>query len=325
MNILVTIPYAEEEKERLAKICPDAVFTFSTPDDADASIVSEADIILGNVKPTTINMSPRLKWLHLSFAGADTHTAEGVLSPDTILTNSSGAYGIAISEHMLGMLLMMFKKLGPYYDGQKNKSWDDRGIVRPINGSKTLILGLGDIGRQFAIRMHALGSTVTGIKKHLDDKPDYVEKLVGMDSLDEELSTADIVACCLPNSKETVHLFDAERFKLMKPDSFIINVGRGSLIDGFALANALNSGTIGGACLDVTEPEPLPKDHPLWTAKNTFITPHVSGRYFLPETLRRIKVITEENLKAYMAGKTLKNLVDRKTGYRDNTPSNILM
>lgn len=325
LNILVTIPFDETEKPELEAICPDASFTYCDQDDADEALIAAADIILGNAEVSLIKESPRLKWIHLSNAGADIYTKPGVLAPGTILTNSSGAYGLNISEHMIGMLLMMMKKLDRYYVEQLNKNWADRGQVRSIYGSRILIVGLGDIGGQFAKKVHALGAYTVGIKRHLGEKPDYLDELKGMDELDQELAKADVVACSLPASSKTYHLFDAERFRKMNPNAIIINVGRGSLIDSYALCDALNNDVIAGACLDVVEPEPLPTDHPLWDAKHLIITPHASGYYHLPETLKRIKIMVMENLRAYVSGSPLKNKVDMKTGYRDNTAGNILM
>ena len=143
-----------------------------------------------------------------------------------------------------------------------------------------------------------------------------------MAQLDEWLPKADYVACVLPGTQETWHLFDAERLKKLKPDAILINAGRGSAIDSYALNNALRAGTIGGACLDVVEPEPLPADHPLWEAPNLLLTPHISGFYHLHETLDRILAIALENLRALVNGDPIRNVVDKTSGYRDNSGNN---
>ena len=138
----------------------------------------------------------------------------------------------------------------------------------------------------------------------------------------EMLPKADYVACVLPGTQETWHLFDAERLKKLKPDAILINAGRGSAIDSYALNNALRTGTIGGACLDVVEPEPLPTDHPLWEAPNLLLTPHISGFYHLHETLDRILAIALGNLRALVNGEPIRNVVDKTSGYRDNSGNN---
>lgn len=325
MNVLITIPLEKKHMEMLESMAPDADFVYATASEADEAMIAEADVILGNVEPELINASDRLKWLQLNNAGADAYTKPGILSPETILTNASGAYGLNISEHMLGMLLMLIKKFDRYYLAQRSKDWTDFGTVRSIWGSRVLILGLGDIGGQFAKKVHALGAYTIGIKRHIGNKPDYLDELTDMEHLDEQLALADFIACSLPASDDTYHLFNSDRFSIMKNDSILINIGRGSLIDSLALCEALKNGSIGGACLDVTEPEPLPQDHPLWDAPNLILTPHVSGHYHLPETLERIRHIAIENFKAYVNGEPLKNKVDRKTGYRINTSDNKLI
>ena len=150
----------------------------------------------------------------------------------------------------------------------------------------------------------------------------HLDGLYSLDQLDELLPQADYVACSLPGGNATYHLFDADRFARMKEGAVLINVGRGAAVDSYALNDALRSGHLGGACLDVVEPEPLPQDHPLWEAPNLLLTPHVSGFFHLPETLERVVRIAVNNLKAFVAGETLKNQVDFTTGYRKNTEDN---
>ena len=142
------------------------------------------------------------------------------------------------------------------------------------------------------------------------------EALYQMDALAECLRTADIVAACLPGTEETYHIFDRNAFAKMKKGAYFLNVGRGNAVDSYALAEALNSGHLAGASVDVTEPEPLPKEHPLWDAKNLLITPHTSGNYHLQETHERIIQIAADNLARFMQGRELRNIVDFATGYR---------
>ncbi|MCD8498931.1 MAG: NAD(P)-binding domain-containing protein [Clostridiales bacterium] len=157
-----------------------------------------------------------------------------------------------------------------------------------ITGSTTLVIGLGDIGSQFARRMQALGSTVLGIRRMpAAGKPDYVSSVHGLAELDDLLPLADVVALTLPETPQTVHLINRERLARMKPGAVLLNVGRGNAIETEALCDALVAGHLGGAGLDVTDPEPLPADHRLWSLPNAMITPHVSGFYHLQATLVR--------------------------------------
>lgn len=315
-KILVVLPVEDRHKELLKSSATDADFEFIPAKDVTEEQAHEADIIIGNVAPELIKGTSKLKWLQLNSAGTDGYTTEGVLPKETLLTNATGAYGLAISEHMIGSLLCIMKKLHLYGADQPKHVWNDYGNVASIYGSKTLVVGFGDIGSEFAVRMHALGSQVTGIRRNKTEKPDYLEALYQMDAFYECLKTADIVATCLPGTKETYHIFDKRAFAQMKEGAFFLNVGRGSAVDSYALADALNSGHLAGASVDVTEPEPLPSDHPLWDAKNLLITPHISGNYHLKETHERIVRIAADNLDRYMRGEKLRNVVDFATGYR---------
>ena len=315
-QILVAMLVEDDHQELLKSKAEDANFSFIPAKDVTKEQAHEADIIIGNVAPELIKGTSKLKWLQLNSAGTDGYLSAGVLPEGTILTNATGAYGLAISEHMIGSLLCIMKKLHLYGADQPKHVWNDYGNVASIYGSKTLVVGFGDIGSEFAVRMHALGSQVTGIRRNKTEKPDYLEALYQMDAFYECLKTADIVVTCLPGTKETYHIFDKKAFAQMKEGAFFLNVGRGSAVDSYALADALNSGHLAGASVDVTEPEPLPSDHPLWDVKNLLITPHISGNYHLKETHERIVRIAADNLDRYMRGEKLRNVVDFATGYR---------
>ncbi len=322
MKILVTIPVNDKHKAALQAAAPEAAFIYMPAPEVTEEILAQMTVVIGNVDPGKLHGYENIKWLQLNSAGTDGYTDAGVLAPGTALTNSTGAYGLNISEHMLAQLFMMIKHLEKYYDAQKEKQWSDFGTVRSIYGATTLVVGLGDIGGEFARKMHALGSRVIGIRRNVGEKPEYLDALYSLDQLDELLPQADYVACSLPGTNATYHLFDAERLAKMKEGAILINVGRGSAVDSYALCDALHSGHVGGACLDVVEPEPLPQDHPLWDAPNLLLTPHVSGFYHLPETLERVVRIAVNNLTAFVQGQPLRNQVDFATGYRKNTDDN---
>ncbi|OAA89359.1 D-2-hydroxyacid dehydrogenase [Clostridium coskatii] len=316
MRILVVIPLNEDEKERLQTKMPEAEYIYISTKEVTIELVKSADIIIGNVPPEYIKESKKLKWLQLNSAGTDGYCEPGVIPEGAYLTNATGAYGLAISEHMLGMLLEIKKKLNLYYINQKKHLWKDEGNVTSIEGSTTLVVGLGNIGGNFARKMKALGSYTIGIKRTKGQKPEYIDELYTMEALDELLPKANIVALSLPGTKDTYHLFNRDKFNLMRKDAIILNVGRGSCICTEDLCDALENGIISGAGLDVTEPEPLPIEHRLWDTPGVIITPHISGFFHLPETLRRIVNISIENLEHFKKREPLKNIVDFKTGYR---------
>lgn len=316
MNLLVTIPMDPQQRQTLSAIAPEAEVVYTAAEAVTPDQVSQAEIILGNLPIPLLQYAKRLKWLQLNYAGSDNYAAPGVLPEGVILTNASGCYGLAISECMLAGILQLIKRLDQYQRNQAQHIWRNEGAVSSIEGSTTLVVGFGDIGSSFAQRMHALGSTVIGIRRNVTGKPDYISALYQMDALDRLLPLADFVSLSLPNSPQTQKIMGAKQFAEMKDSAILINVGRGSAVDTDALVAALSGGQIGGAVIDVVDQEPLPAEHPLWDAPHLVLTPHVTGNYNLPETLRRIVNLSLRNLAAYLNGQPMESVVDFKTGYR---------
>lgn len=310
-KILAVIPMTQIQRDRLEQILPNAVFIYTTVSNVTREQVQQAEIILGNVPADMIQASPNLAWLHLNSAGYDAYVKEGVLGSHTILTNSTGAYGKAVSEHMFSMLLAFQKKLHLYRDDQRKHLWGDEGEVSSITDTTVLILGAGNIGNHFAELAHALGTYVIGVKRTPGECPSCMDELHTMDKFRELLPKADAVVSFLPSTDETRYLFNQELFALMKSGSFFLNGGRGDLVCTEDLCDALESGHLAGAALDVTDPEPLPKEHRLWDIPNVFLTPHVSGGYHLPETLHNVVEICLENVRRYADGDELRNVVRR--------------
>ena len=316
MKILITVPFTKEQEKRLREQMPGAEYEFTTRIKASDEQIREADIILGNLPVARLAQAENLKWLQLNSSGADAYAAEGALAPEVILTNATGAYGLAISEHLLAATFFLKKKLGRYYINQKNREWKDEGQVTAVSGSRTLVIGLGSIGGDYARKMALLGSRVIGIRRTKAECPDYLEEIGTFEDIDRFLPEADIVAMALPNTPQTYHIMNEERLSGMKRGSILLNVGRGTAIDQDALVKVLRNGPLTGASIDVTDPEPLPEDHPLWRCENLLLTPHIAGDYHLQETLDQIVELFIDNLGRYARGKELKNPVDKKTGYR---------
>ncbi len=310
-KVLVVIPMVQEQRSRLKEALPGAEYYFTSIGEVTEEQVQQAELILGNVPPEMIQKSQRLLWLHLNSAGYDPYVKEGILGSHTILTTSSGAYGKAVSEHMFTMFLALMKKLHRYRDDQKQHIWGEEGEVVSIGDAVILILGAGDIGKHFAKQAHALGAYVIGVKRSLEECPPCMDELHVNKELKELLPRADAVVSFLPSTNESRGLFNKELFALMKKGSYFVNGGRGDLVCTEDLCDALESGHLAGAALDVTDPEPLPEDHRLWDVPNAFITPHVSGFYHLPETLRNVVAICTENVRRYHAGEPLRNVVKR--------------
>ena len=315
-HILVTIPVEERHKKLLEAKAPGCEFFYQAPENVTDALLENAEIIIGNLPTGRLQKAKKLEWLQLNSAGADNYTRPGVLASGVKLTNATGAYGLAISEHMLASVLMLMKKLHLYHVNQLSSKWKDEGSVTSIYGSTTLVLGFGDIGQEFARRMKVLGSYVIGVRRNVSRKPDFADELYTIEDLTKVLPRADIIAMSLPNTSATYHLINREALACIKPGAILLNVGRGTSIDQEALYEALVSGRLGGAAVDVTDPEPLPQDSPLWHAPNMLITPHISGQYHLQETFERIVRIAAANLEHFMNQEELENQVDFETGYR---------
>lgn len=315
-RILVTLPAEERHKIRLAEAAAGAELLYERDMEKIRELIGTVDGVIGNLPPGLLRENPHLGWVQLNTAGTDGYTKEGVLPEGTVLTNATGAYGLAISEHMVGMVLSLLKKFPQYLENQRHHLWKDEGRVRSIYGSRVLIVGLGDIGMEFAVRMKAFGSHIVGIRRTVHEKPDCVDELYTMDSLRQELEKADIVASCLPGTEATRGLFDSTMLHCIKRGAIFLNVGRGTAVDTDALAEALKEGHLCGAGVDVTEPEPLPPESPLWDCENVLITPHVSGGFHLEYTLDRIVEISCRNLSAFLGEGEYVSPVDRSTGYK---------
>jgi phosphoglycerate dehydrogenase-like enzyme len=240
---------------------------------------------------------------------------------------------------MVAVTLQIVKKLHLYRDEQNQGRWQGRGQVRSILGSAVLVVGLGDIGREYAWRMKALGAYVIGVRRTVNapgersspgvqsspgvrSSPDCVDELYPSEKLDELLPRADIVALILPGVKSTEGIIGKAQLAKMKEGAVSGNAGRGSAIDTEALCDALESGHISGAGLDVTMPEPLPKDHRLWKLEGAVITPHIAGGRNMPETGQHIMKLNLENARRFVQGERLASLVDIKTGYRARITDN---
>ena len=326
---IVTIPTGERHRNLLQQAAPGWEFRFRgtdtlvcAPQEAlpgqpvTQEDVDWAQVILGNVPAVMLYGSPALEWLQTNSAGVEAYIQPGVLAGDTLLTNATGAYGLAIAEHMLGMLLELFKKLELYRDAQKSGAWQSQGAVKAVYGSTVLVLGMGDIGGEFAARCPALGAKVFGVRRSPRPCPEYADEVHLLEDLDSLLPQADVVAITLPGTDATRGLMSRERLAKMKEGAVLLNVGRGFIVDTEALCDALERGHLSGAGVDVTDPEPLPPTHRLWNIPTAVVTPHISGFYHLRETHERIVGIFLENLRHFQAGEPLRNLVDFATGYR---------
>ena len=243
----------------------------------------------------------------MTWAGADRYLG-GHFPQNVRLTTASGAFGETIAEHALAMLLALCRRIPAYV---RAGQWNDLGCEKQVNGATALIFGSGDLGGSIARRLKALGVHTVGVCREARRRREGFDVLTTLECAELFLPEADFVLCALPHSEQTAGWLDAARVGLMKQDAVFINVGRGSFADTDALAAVLSDGRLFGVGLDVTDPEPLPQGHPLWTLPNAVVTPHVAGVSFghLPQTEEKIWAICAENLRRYLQGEPLKNEV----------------
>lgn len=309
MNILCLLPVNETQQERLRAAAREDRFTFVDRADATDEQIATADVIIGNLAPRRLALASNLRLFQLNSAGYDKYAAPGIVPAGATMACATGAYGQSVSEHMFAMTLAMMKRLPAYRDCQREHTWTDLGPVTTFVDAQVLVIGAGDIGTHFAQLCTAMGAHVCGMRRSAVEPAGPFERMATMDALHEELGRADIVFSVLPSCDSTRGLADAAFFSACKPGAYFANGGRGDLVVAPDLIAALESGHIAGAALDVTSPEPLPADDPLWDAPNCFITPHVSGWYHLPVTLENILDIAIENLQHLAAGEPIRNAV----------------
>lgn len=284
-----------------------------------SEVLNGADAIISACTlPTLNNASPQLLWLHSYFAGMDLCAGLSAAQIEgRIFSNSKRLAGPTIAEHAVAMMLSLARGLPAYQRAQGANRWDRKlaGQVRfgDLNRKTLLVVGLGGIGTQVAQRAHGLGMRVIATRNSSRDGPDYVDYIGLADELHALAAKADVIVNALPLTSATRGLFNAAFFEEVKPGAIFISVGRGKSTVTADLIAALESGQLFGAGLDVTDPEPLPQDSPLWQMDNVIITPHTSTAG--PDSMRRIAVITVENLRRYLAGEKLLNVVDMRAGY----------
>ena len=276
----------------------------------------DADIIYG-FAPSIVKSSKKLKWLCVPWAGVDSLMTPGYFAnEECLLTNAAGAYGVSIAEHMIAVSLVMMRRLNEFFEETRNGQWLKPRTQSSLKDCRITVLGTGDIGTTFANRARAFEpAEITGVCRSGKSSATVYDKVLPVSELDSILPQTDLLAMSLPATSETRGILSRERIALLPQGAYIVNVGRGSAIDEDALADALDSGHLGGAALDVFQTEPLPPDNRLWKTKNLIITPHVAGNMTLAHTRNKNVSMFLEDLKNFTEGAPLKYLVNRKLGY----------
>jgi phosphoglycerate dehydrogenase-like enzyme len=278
-------------------------------------LVSELEIAYGGLGRAQIPGAKRLRWLQTGGAGVNGLITPEMRDSELIITNASGIHAEPITEHMFGMLLMVTRRLAEAWDQQKTGQWkgyDFGGNVQMLAGKTLGVLGVGAIGGHSARVGQAFGMRVLGLRRSGEPHP-HVERMYTMEQREAFFRECDVVMNSLPLTDRTRGFMGRAEFAALPEGAIVANTGRGGTIDTEALMEALRGGRLGAALLDVTDPEPLPEDHPLWTMERVYITPHYSGSH--PGYQQRAAKIFLENLRRYLAGEPMINVVDKHEGY----------
>src|SRR6266852_9533503 len=280
----------------------------------------DTDIFVGySLRAKQLADAKKLKWIHSTAAGVAQLMYPELRDSGILVTNPSGIFSVPMAEHALGLLIALARNFPDSVRGQDRSRWSQQEIwdkpqhLTELSGRVLLIVGYGSIGRQVAKRAKAFDMRVWGVTRSGAGEGANVEKIIAAVQLQEALPGADYVLICAPETAETKHLIGAAEIARMKRGARLINVGRGSLLDEAALVQALESGALGGAALDVAQTEPLPAGSPLWKAPNLFITPHTSG--VSDRLWDRQAAILIELLERWFDGRELFNRVDFLRGY----------
>lgn len=298
----------------LAKEYPEFEFHLTGNHPPD-ELLEHAEVLVSN-NGNILSKTENLKWLHTVSAGVDgiLPIVDELFGDALFVSNSAGIYGVPIAEHLLSMMLAFAHQLPASMRNMQTGKWQKSLLCRELTGATVGIVGLGDIGGSLVTLLEPFRTPILGWRRSRQEPLRGVNELLfGPDGLDELVRRSDYVAICLPGTPETRGLFDQRRLSLMKPTAVLLNIGRGYIIDQDALAEALAAGRLAGAGLDVTEPEPLPPEHPLWGLDNALITPHISG--LTRQWYLRAAEHFACNFRTWVQGQPLPSAVDRVHRY----------
>ncbi len=335
VNVLIAAHFQEQWLERLQRLSPDLHITLH-PVDNDQPLPASAwqDVEVAYTFSQYLPLpeqAPHLRWVQLYSAGADQVLHHPLFQTSVLFTTTSGIHAVPIGEYVLTVMLAWFHRLPLLLKWQQQSRWvhderSDEFKPEELRDKIIGIVGYGSIGREVARLAQAFGMRVLAMQRGSDHRdtgfilpgvgdPDgsIPERYYTFEQLHTMLHESDVVMIGVPLTEQTYHLFNEAAFQAMKPTSFLVNIARGDVCDEEALIHALAEKQIAGAALDVVHTEPLPADSPLWKLPNVIITPHISG--LSPRYDERAAMVFEENLRRYLQGQPLFNLVEKARGY----------
>ncbi len=307
--------------ERLRKEFPQLEVVHLSDGDQIEKEIKDSEIVgTWTLRPNQFNAAKQLRWIHSPAAAVHQLLFPELIKSDVILTNGREVHGATVAELVIALIFALAKKLPLAMRCQQqrvwgqNQVWESRPQPREVAGATLGLIGLGSIGTEVAKRAAALGMRVIAVRNRVEaEKPANVEQVFASSEIDLMLCESDYVVIAAPLTSSTAGMMNAQRLASMKPDGYLINVSRGQLLDESALAEALRSGKIAGAALDVFEKEPLPPESPLWDLQNLLITPHIAG--FSEKLWDRHYAFFTENLRRYLSHQPLLAIVDKSKGY----------
>lgn len=337
IRVRSVFPFSAADQGMLAAVDPRLEIVFEGEDSLEWSAALEdpdCEVLLANHPPSDLARFPRLRWIQMASAGLDAFIVNDPWAHGITLTNGSGIHAVHMAEYVLGAVLLWGQRLEARLANRVDRRWDRpfasqelRG--RRLRGRTAAIVGYGSLGREVARVLHALGMRILAVKADPTVRADHgwrepgtgdpegllPERFAGAAELTSVLGAADVVVLTLPSTPRTRGMIDAAALAAMGPDALLVNVGRGALVDQEALIDALEQRRIGGAVLDVTTPEPLPPDSPLWSLPNCLVTPHLSAWGDEDTLWHTTALLFAENLGRYVRGEPLLNVTSHATGY----------
>ncbi len=320
LRLLLSFHLPKEYLKKIQTISPRIDVNQSNDEEELLKLIEDADILVAGRFSRQMSLAAkRLKWIQVNYAGVESFLYPEVVNSSVVLTNAGGVNAIPVAEHAIGLMFCLSRKLHLFIRNQVERKWktSDIELLPQMNelAGKTLgIVGLGKIGSEIAKRAKCIGMTVIASRRSLSATvPEYVDKLASTENLKELLTESDFVILQLPLTADTDGMIGEKELRSMKPTAFLINTGRGKVIQEDKLIQALSEGWIAGAALDTFEREPLPRNSPLWDMRNVIVTPHVAG--LTPYYLDRLVELFCENLRRFMNREELINVVDKTRGY----------
>lgn len=312
MKILSTLPIKDAQRAEVQQIVPRAEYVqienFRERDEKAEILVAFGKTL----RAEELDNYPNLRWIQMMSAGVDNLPLAELAKRGITVTNARGAHQVQMTEHIMWSLLTLFRQAHIYIRQQEKKIWNSGVKLEELYGKTVCIVGAGKIGEAVAEKCRDFGMTVVGISRSGANHPAY-DRVGSLPELDAFLGMSDAVVVLLPLTAETERFFNAQRFAAMKRGSYFINVARGPVVDEEALVEALTSGQVGAAALDVFVKEPLPEDSPFWSLPNVVLTPHIGGRS--PHYSRRTFEVFLENLRVYPDRQQMINVIDLARGY----------